>query len=74
MEPEKTSRTLQELNNNHRGSIVMYQNINGVMEHFFDGFNSAEEAKAEILSIYDDKPVLRVFLEIFLNRGTWEHV
>ena len=74
MESEKTFRTLQELYNNHHGGIVMCQNVNGGMEHFFDGFNSAEEAKAEILSIYDDKPALKSFMENFLNSGTWEHV
>lgn len=73
MESEKTFRTLQELYNNHRGGIVMYQNVSGIMEHFYDGFDNAEEAKEAILSECD-KPVLRLFMEIFLNRGTWEHV
>ena len=74
MESEKTFRTLKELYNNHHGGIVMWQQVDGVMEHFYDGFNSAEEAKEAILSECDDTPVQRLFLEIFLNRGTWEHV
>lgn len=74
MESEKSFRTLQELYNNHRGGIVMWQQVDGVMEHFYDGFDNEEEAKAAILSECDDEPVLRAFMEIFLNRGTWEHV
>lgn len=74
MESKKSSRTLRELYNNHRGGIVMWQQVDEVIEHFYVGFNNEEEAKAAILSECDDRPVMRLFLEIFLNRGTWEHV
>ena len=74
MKSENSKTLVQEFYNNHRGGIVMGQNINGGIEFFFDGFNNSEEAKAEILSMYDDKPAMKEWMDTFINQGSWEHV
>lgn len=74
MKSENSKTLVQEFYNNHRGGIVMGQNINGGIEFFFDGFNNAEEAKKEILAMYDDKPVMKEWMDTFINQGSWEHV
>lgn len=74
MKSENSKTLVQEFYNNHRGGIVMGQNINGGIEFFFDGFNNSEEAKAEILAMYDDKPAMKEWMNTFINQGSWEHV
>ena len=74
MKSENSKTLVQEFYNNHRGGIVMGQNINGGIEFFFDGFNNPEEAKAEILAMYDDKPAMKEWMDTFINQGSWEHV
>ena len=74
MKSENSKTLVQEFYNNHRGGIVMGQNINGGIEFFFDGFNNSEEAKAEILAMYDDKPTMKEWMDTFINQGSWEHV
>ena len=74
MKSENSKTLVQEFYNNHRGGIVMGQNINGGIEFFFDGFNNSEEAKAEILAMYDDKPAMKEWMDTFINQGSWEHV
>ena len=74
MKSENSKTLVQEFYNNHRGGIVVGQNINGGIEFFFDGFNNSEEAKAEILAMYDDKPAMKEWMNTFINQGSWEHV
>ena len=74
MKSENSKTLVQEFYNNHRGGIVIGQNINGGIEFFFDGFNNSEEAKAEILAMYDDKPAMKEWMNTFINQGSWEHV
>lgn len=74
MKSENSKTLVQEFYNNHRGGIIMGQNINGEIEFFFDGFNNSEEAKAEILAMYDDKPTMKEWMDTFINQGSWEHV
>ena len=74
MKSDNSKTLVQEFYNNHRGGIVMGQNINGGIEFFFDGFNNSEEAKAEILAMYDDKPAMKEWMDTFINQGSWEHV
>ena len=74
MKSENSKTLVQEFYNNHRGGIVVGQNINGGIEFFFDGFNNSEEAKAEILAMYDDKPAMKEWMDTFINQGSWEHV
>lgn len=74
MKSENSKTLVQEFYNNHHGGIVMGQNINGGIEFFFDGFNNSEEAKAEILAMYDDKPAMKEWMDTFINQGSWEHV
>ena len=74
MKSENSKTLVQEFYNNHRGGIVMGQNINSGIEFFFDGFNNSEEAKAEILTMYDDKPAMKEWMDTFINQGSWEHV